>query len=206
VTNRGRLWIIAAASGTGKTSLVKALLQHCPSLKVSMSHTTRPPRVNEVNGRDYHFIDRAEYQRMIDANDFLEHALVFDNGYGTSKSMVEAELSAGHDVLLEIDWQGARQVRQRLPEVNDIFILPPSKAALAERLRGRGTDSEAIIARRLQESVLELSHWSEFKFCLINDQFDQALMDLIAIVTGQGEAFLSQRPPLAAWVEKLLEV
>jgi guanylate kinase len=201
---RGKLWIVAAASGTGKTRLVNALLAQKPSLRLSISHTTRTPRANEVDGRDYHFINLDQFNSMVEERAFLEHAMVFGNGYGTSKAAVNSELDSGHDVLLEIDWQGARQVRQHLPDVSDIFILPPSKAALSQRLHGRGTDTEEVIQRRLSESVVELSHWHEFKYGIINDQFDQALADLIAIVSGDGQAFLSQRPELKAFSQTLL--
>jgi guanylate kinase len=201
---RGRLFVIAAASGTGKTSLVKALMQRVPSLGVSVSHTTRQPRPNEVAGRDYHFVDHPTFKRMIDAGEFLEHASVFDNLYGTSQAAVEAALARGQDLLLEIDWQGARQVRERLPEAIDVFVLPPSRAALEARLRGRGTDSAEVIARRLADSVTELSHWSEFRFAVVNDRFDAALADLERIVGGDGAALTRERAGLAEFVARLL--
>ncbi len=201
---RGRLFVIAAPSGTGKTSLVKALMQSVPTLGFSVSHTTRKPRPNEVPGRDYHFVDHATFRRMIDAGEFLEYASVFDNLYGTSQAAVESALSAGRDLLLEIDWQGARQVRQRLPEATDIFILPPSRAALEARLRGRGTDSPEVIARRLQDSVTELSHWGEFRYVVVNDRFEAALADLERIVRGDGTALVMGRPGLAEFATRLL--
>ena len=201
---RGRLFVIAAASGTGKTSLVKALMQRVPTLRVSVSHTTRPPRPNEVAGRDYHFVDHATFRRMIAAGEFLEHASVFDNLYGTSQAAVEAALARGQDLLLEIDWQGARQVRQRLPEAIDVFILPPSRAALEARLRSRGTDSPAVIARRLADSVTELSHWGEFRYVVVNDRFEAALADLERIVAGDGAGLARDRPGLAAFAAELL--
>ena len=201
---RGRLFVIAAASGTGKTSLVKALMERVPSLGVSVSHTTRKPRPNEVPGRDYHFVDHATFRRMIDAGEFLEHASVFDNLYGTSQAAVEAALARGEDLLLEIDWQGAQQVRRRLPEAIDVFILPPSRAALEARLRGRGTDSAEVIARRLADSVTELSHWGEFRYVVVNDRFEDALADLERIVAGEGGGLTRDRPGLREFVAQLL--
>jgi guanylate kinase len=201
---RGRLFVIAAPSGTGKTSLVKALMQRVPELGFSVSHTTRKPRPNEVAGRDYHFVDPPTFRRMIGAGEFLEHAGVFDNLYGTSQAAVEAALAAGRDLLLEIDWQGARQVRERLPEAIDVFILPPSRAALEERLRGRGTDSPEVIARRLRDSVTELSHWAEFRYVIVNDRFEAALADLERIVAGQGAGLEAGRPGLAEFAARLL--
>ena len=201
---RGRLYVIAAPSGTGKTSLVKALTARVPTLGFSVSHTTRKPRPNEVAGRDYHFVDHATFRRMIDAGEFLEHASVFDNLYGTSQAAVETVLAAGRDLLLEIDWQGARQVRARLPEGIDVFILPPSRAALEERLRGRGTDSAEVIARRLADSVTELSHWGEFRYAVVNDRFSEALADLERIVAGHGAGLEAARPGLAEFAARLL--
>jgi guanylate kinase len=201
---RGHLYVIAAPSGTGKTSLVKALMAGTPSLAFSVSHTTRPRRVNEVDGRDYHFTDKDTFRRMIAAGEFLEHAEVFDNLYGTGRGGVEQALARGQDLLLEIDWQGARQVRERLPEAIDVFILPPSRAALETRLRGRGTDSDAVIARRLQDSVTELSHWGEFRYGIVNDRFEQALDELRRVVRGEGEALRSDRPALGAFAARLL--
>ena len=203
-TAAGRLFVIAAPSGAGKTSLVKALMERVPRLAFSVSHTTRKPRPNEVDGRDYHFVDPATFHRMITAGDFLEHARVFDNLYGTGRRQVETALARGQDLVLEIDWQGARQVRARMPEALDIFILPPSRAALAARLRGRGTDSPEVIARRLADSVTELSHWAEFRHVIVNDRFEQACADLESIVAGAGAAFGRDRPQLAGFVAGLL--
>jgi guanylate kinase len=196
--------VIAAPSGTGKTSLVKALIERVPTLGFSVSHTTRKPRPNELPGRDYHFVDHATFRRMIAAGEFLEHASVFDNLYGTSQAAVESALAAGQDLLLEIDWQGARQVRERLPEAIDVFILPPSRAALEARLRGRGTDSAEAIARRLADSVTELSHWAEFRYVVVNDRFEEALADLGRIVAGDGAELARDRPGLAEFAARLL--
>jgi len=201
---RGRLFVIAAASGTGKTSLVKALMAREPRLAFSVSHTTRPKRPNEVEGQDYHFVDRATFERMIAAGEFLEHASVFDNLYGTGRAQVERALAAGRDLLVEIDWQGAQQLRTRLPEAIDVFILPPSREALEARLRARQTDDPAVIARRLRDSVTELSHWREFRYVIINDSFEDALADLERIVHGEGAALGRDRPGLAAFVDDLI--
>jgi guanylate kinase len=178
----GRLHVISAPSGAGKTSLVKALLAARPSLAVSVSHTTRTMRPTEVDGRDYHFVNNAEFDRLAATGAFLEHARVFDNQYGTGRDQVNAKRAAGHDVLLEIDWQGARQIRASAPDCVSIFILPPSRAALEERLRSRRTDSEAVIARRLADAATDMSHCLEFDYAVVNDRFEQAVADLLAII------------------------
>ena len=162
MAQRGKLFVIAAPSGAGKTSLLKALMEHRPALSFSVSCTTRAPRGNERDGREYHFITRPEFERLIAAGEFIEHADVFGNLYGTRKSVVEEALQQGIDLILEIDWQGARQVREKLPEAVQIFILPPSRADLEARLRKRATDSPEAIARRIAESVEEMSHWRDF--------------------------------------------
>lgn len=202
---RGRLFVISAPSGTGKTSLVKALMKEVPSLAVSISFTTRDMRPTEQNGRDYHFVSKSAFASMVERGEFLEHARVFDNSYGTGRAQVESALSRGEDLLLEIDWQGAAQVRKALPESISIFILPPSRAALEQRLRARATDSPQVIARRLKDSVTELSHWHEFDYVVENDVFDQALAGLRAIIQGHGEALRGDRPGLAEFVRKLLD-
>lgn len=198
---RGRLFVIAAPSGAGKTSLVRALMEQEPHLQFSISFTTRAPRPSEVDGHDYFFVDPATFFRMRDAGEFLEHAQVFDNHYATGRATVETALAAGQDLILEIDWQGARQVRAAMPESISIFILPPSRAALEERLNSRGTDSAEVIARRLRDAVEDMSHWREFEYVIVNDQFEQALEDLRAVVSGAGEGLRGTRPeldPLAA--------
>ena len=184
-TRRGRLFVIAAPSGAGKTSLVRALMQREPGLRFSISYTTRRQRPNEVHGRDYFFVGREEFDRMAEAGQFLEHATVFGNSYGTARVQVEQSLESGQDLILEIDWQGARQIRGALPECCSIFILPPSRAELERRLRGRGTDTEEVIVRRLGEAAEDMGHWREFDYVVVNDSFDRALDELSAIVQGR---------------------
>jgi guanylate kinase len=181
MTILGTLYIISAPSGAGKTSLVRKLLDCTPGLEVSVSHTTRPARANERDGVDYHFVDPTTFAALVQQGLFLEHAKVFDHDYGTSRYAVLERLRAGSDVILEIDWQGARQVRARLPRTQSIFILPPSRAALRERLQNRGQDSAAVIEQRLQEAARDLSHFAEFDYLVINDEFTAALEALRAI-------------------------
>jgi guanylate kinase len=203
-TKRGELFVVAAPSGAGKTSLVRALMQRMPDLKFSISYTTRKMRENEQHGRDYFFVEEPEFKRMIAAGEFLEYANVYGNFYGTSRRQVESLLETGSNVLLEIDWQGAQQIARSMPERRSIFILPPSRSALEARLRGRGTDSEEVIARRLQASIADLSHWHEFEFVVINDDFVQATDDLEAIVRGRGEHLRRDRPQVAQLMQQLL--
>lgn len=200
----GHLFVIAAPSGAGKTSLVKALLAAEPQLALSVSHTTRPPRPNEANGREYHFVTPEVFAELVLAGGFLEHAQVFDNHYGTGREQAEAQLAAGHDVILEIDWQGARQVRQARPGTQSIFILPPSLATLRQRLEGRATDSPQVIARRLADAQGDMSHWHEFDYVVVNDDFQQALADLRRILAGDGAALRADRPELAPLLANLL--
>ena len=182
---KGRLIVIAAPSGAGKTTLVHALIERNPEFVFSVSYTTRPKRPNEEHGRDYFFVSEAEFRRLDRAGEFLESARVFDNYYGTSRSQVESELAKGRNVVLEIDWQGARQVRAAMPECRSIFILPPSVEALEARLRSRRTDSEAVIRRRLRDSLSDLSHWDEFDYVVINDDLERAIDELEGIATGR---------------------
>ncbi len=200
----GRLYVIAAPSGAGKTSLVKALMAREPRLRFSVSYTTRAPRPNEVDGRDYHFVTQAQFQEMVDRDEFLEHAQVFDNFYGTGLDAVKSALEQGQLVLLEIDWQGARQVRIRLPAARSIFILPPTRGALEDRLKARSTDSAAVIERRLRDAAEDLTHWTEFDYVVINDQFEQAVNDLVAIVQDRGDALTATRPDVARFAAGLL--
>lgn len=197
------LYVIAAPSGAGKTSLVKALLAAEPGVRFSISYTTRPMRPTEVNGRDYHFVDRARFEQMVARGEFLEHAQVFDNHYGTARAQVEALLAQGANVILEIDWQGAQQIRTVMPGCRSVFILPPSRTELERRLRGRGTDDEAVIQRRLRDAVSDMRHWAEFDYVVVNADFVQALAELRAIVRGQGEALRSGRAELAPLVREL---
>lgn len=178
---RGRLYIISAPSGAGKTSLVAALLELDSQVEVSVSHTTRAARPGEQNGVNYHFVSLVEFESLIADSGFLEHAKVFDNYYGTSQQWLEERLAVGQDVILEIDWQGAQQVRKILPDALSVFILPPSKAALRSRLQGRGQDSSEVIERRMSDATSECSHFVEYDYLVINDQFDEALHNLAAI-------------------------
>ena len=183
--SRGNIYVVTAPSGAGKTTLVRALLAADECIQLSVSFTTRPPRTGEVNGKDYCFVSREEFERMISDASLLEHAEVFGNYYGTSQEWIESMLVQGQDILLEIDWQGAQQVRRLLPEAIGIFILPPSLTALEERLRGRGKDSEEVIVRRLSAAKEEINHVDEFDYVIINDQFDAALCDILAIVRAE---------------------
>ena len=180
------LFIIAAPSGCGKTSLVKALLENSKNLAVSVSHTTRKPRKGEIDGENYHFVSNETFKQMISNNDFLEYAEVFGNMYGTAKTNIYEKLDSNINIILEIDWQGARQVRQNMPEVISIFILPPSKNILLERLTTRGQDDKATISERMENSEKEMSHYNEFGYLIINDQFDSALINLKAIIDDFG--------------------
>lgn len=203
--SHGTLYIISAPSGAGKTSMVKALLQSTPDVVVSVSNTTRAPRPGEQDGSDYHFIDKAEFERLVEAGEFLEYAKVFDNYYGTRRAMVEAELEAGRDVILEIDWQGARQVASAAPEAIKVFILPPGAAALRERLNARGQDSEEIIERRMRDAISEMSHYSEYQYLIFNDDFDTAVEELRAVFVSRRLRLEPQRQRHAVALAGLLE-
>ena len=188
----GILFVVSAPSGAGKTSLVRALLAAEPEVRLSISYTTRRPRPGEADGRDYHFVTPDDFERMLEAGEFLESATVHGNRYGTSQKWIQSELSLGHDVLLEIDWQGAQQVRKLMRGVVSIFILPPSLEALQERLVGRGQDSEEVIARRLDAAREEMSHGAEFEYAIINDDFDRAARDLTSIIRAERLKFPRQ--------------
>lgn len=178
---KGTLYIISAPSGAGKTTLVQSLLDELEDVVVSVSHTTRAKRKGEVDGVDYHFVDREKFESMIEAGVFLEHARVFDNYYGTSRQHIQEQLLLGKDVILEIDWQGARQIRQLVTDCLTIFILPPGIDVLRERLRGRGQDDDAVIERRMRDAASEMSHYGEFDYIVINDKFERAHKELTAI-------------------------
>ncbi|AAU90896.1 guanylate kinase [Methylococcus capsulatus] len=201
---QGLLYVISAPSGAGKTSLVSALCAGAPDLAVSVSHTTRPQRPGEVPGQDYWFVDKAEFEKMIANEAFLEYARVFDNYYGTAKTTVEEVLATGRDAVLEIDWQGARQVRRLMPACVSVFILPPSRQALEQRLRTRQQDSEAVIARRMEAAISEMSHYAEYDYLIVNDDFNLALNQLRAIVQTQRLTVQRQAPRLGRLIADLL--
>ena len=180
----GTLYIISAASGAGKTTLVSAVLQQVSDLEVSVSHTTRAPREGEVDGVNYHFVEKEKFETMVEDSEFIEYATVFGNMYGTSRQHIQEQLLKGKDVILEIDWQGARQIRQLMPDCRSVFIVPPSTAALRERLTSRGQDDESVIEQRMHEAISEMSHYVEFDYLIINDDFDEARDNLAAIIKG----------------------
>jgi guanylate kinase len=183
--SKGTLFIVSAPSGAGKTSLLRALVGHDEHIRISVSHTTRPKRPGEWDGVDYHFVNQEQFFQMIEDGDFLEHASVFDNYYGTSEQEVQKELDKGMDVILEIDWQGAQQVRKRMQDTVSIFILPPSRESLHQRLTERGQDSAEVIEKRYQDARNEISHYPEFDYLVINDVFERAVDELRAIVISQ---------------------
>jgi guanylate kinase len=201
---KGTLLVLAAPSGTGKTSLVNALTEELPGVVVSVSHTTRPKRPQEEEGVHYHFVDRVAFMAMAETDLFLEHARVFDHHYGTARPAVERQLSQGLDVILEIDWQGAALVRQRMRDCVSIFIIPPSKLVLEQRLRARAQDSEETIARRMRMAVAEMRHYSEFDYLIVNDDFDQALCALKAIVLASRQRVVCQAERIRELLRQLL--
>ena len=198
---RGSLFVVVAPSGAGKTSLVDALLKRESNIRLSISYTTRAPREGERNGREYHFIARSEFERMIAAGDFLEHANVYGNYYGTSRRWIEEQIAGDHDVLLEIDWQGAKQLRNLFPHMVGVFILPPSLEELRRRLQMRGTDTPEAIDKRMASAREEISHVLEFEYIIVNERFDSALEDLISIV----HATRVSRAQQALRVSKLID-
>jgi guanylate kinase len=200
----GLLLVISAPSGAGKTSLVNALVRGDSNIVVSVSHTTRPKRASETDGSDYHFVTQDRFEEMCAAGQFLEHAEVFGHFYGTAQPYVETHLRAGRDVLLEIDWQGARQVREHYVQAVSLFILPPSRQALAERLRKRGLDGEAVIAERTAKAVAEMSHHDEYDYLVVNDVFEQALSDIEGVVRAERQRTVRQRNRLGTLLRELL--
>lgn len=199
-----RLFVIAAPSGAGKTTLVQAITRNNPDLRFSISYTTRKQRRNEAHGRDYLFVNVKEFERLRAAGKLLESATVFDNLYGTSREQVEQHLADGHSVILEIDWQGAQQVRESMPECVTIFIMPPSHDELVRRLRSRGTDSDEVIERRLRDALSDMAHWEEFDYVVINDNLDQAVADLESVLAGGGDALATRNEALRHAVEGIL--
>lgn len=202
--SQGTLYVISAPSGAGKTSLVRALIERTERLGVSVSHTTRPMRPGEAHGVNYHFVDEPTFERLIERGEFFEHAWVFDRYYGTSRVEVERRIEQGEDVILEIDWQGARQVRAQRPEAVSIFILPPSRRALRERLARRGQDDEATIDRRMRDAVSEMSHFDEYDYLVINDDFVTALGELSALIGTERLRTERVRAGNPALIEELL--
>ncbi len=202
--NKATLYIISAPSGAGKTSLVKQLIAMVEDLTVSVSHTTRPKRDGEVDGVDYHFVSQETFKQMIGEGAFLEHAQVFDNFYGTAQETVQQNLDNGLDVILEIDWQGAAQIRKMMPDCQSIFILPPSIEVLEQRLRHRGQDDEAVIARRMRDAVNEMSHYAEFDYLVVNDDFETALDELRSIIVSNRLTLRQQQIKLEGLLKDLL--
>lgn len=201
---RGTLYVVSAPSGAGKTSLVKALLDRQPGLQVAVSHTTRASRVGEEDGVNYFFVTKEKFVGMLEQNMFLEHAVVFENYYGTASYWVEECLDKGQDLILEIDWQGAQQVRRLMPEAKCIFILPPSRATLRKRLVERGQDSEAVIEHRMSQAKNEISHYAEFDYLVVNDDFEKTLQDLESIVISNRLTGLKQAEKLESLLKDLL--
>jgi guanylate kinase len=204
MSHSGTLYTVSAPSGAGKTSLVAALVERCREIRVSVSHTTRPMRPGETDGVNYHFIDEAAFEGMLARAEFLEHARVFGNLYGTSRLGVEQELAGGTDVILEIDWQGARQVKALLPTTCSIFIMPPSRATLEQRLQSRGQDDAEVIARRMAEAVEEMSHYEDGDYLVVNDDFDTALNQLESIIVSQRLRTGLQKQRMASLLDDLL--
>lgn len=202
--SKGALFVVSAPSGAGKTTLVRALIESLDNVVVSVSHTTRPKRPGEEEGVNYFFIDKPEFQTMIDKGIFLEYAQVFDELYGTSQAWVETQLEAGKDVILELDCQGARQIRRHYPEATTLFILPPSQEALEERLRNRRQDSPEVIEKRLKEARNEIEHYPEYDYIIVNDIFEEALSKLIAIVSAHRLHIRVQQTQLEELINKLI--
>jgi guanylate kinase len=204
MTSKGKLFVFAAPSGAGKTTLVHAIVTKHPELRFSISYTTRKPRINEANEVDYLFVTKEEFMRLRDEGEMLEYAEVFDNYYATSRSQVERHLAENRSVVLEIDWQGARQVRESMPECVSVFIMPPSMKELERRLRDRRTDSSEVIERRLRDARSDMSHWKEFDHVIINDDLGKAVADLEAVLEGRGEATSTKNRGLRRAVARIL--
>ena len=201
-----RLFVIAAPSGAGKTTLAHALVTRDPELRFSVSYTTRPQRSNEADGVDYMFVDSGQFEALRAENELLESATVFDNLYGTSRKQVKQLLRDGHHVVLDIDWQGARQVRESMPDCVTIFVLPPSLAELERRLRDRRTDSEAVIKRRLRDAASDMARWDEFDYVVINDDLDLAVTDLETVLAGKGAPHATKNAALRSRVVDIIDL
>ena len=199
----GLMFILSSPSGAGKTTIARQLLRHDPEIRMSVSVTTRPMRPGEVDGKDYFFVDQAEFDRMVEEEHFLEWAEVFGNCYGTPKAHVRAGLKEGQDFLFDVDWQGAQQIRRAVPDCQTIFILPPSRRSLEERLRNRKTDSEEVIARRLRDSIADMSHYAEFDRVIVNDDWETAVRQLLEILSGR-PGYEASRPELKPLIADLL--
>ena len=204
MSNNARLFVFAAPSGAGKTTLVKAMVERDPGLKFSISYTTREKRVTEVEGQDYFFVPEDAFEDLKSKGELLESALVFDNHYGTSRSQVEEHLANGDHVILEIDWQGAQQVRQAKPDCVTIFFLPPSREELERRLRDRKTDSDSVIQRRLDDALGDMSHWQEFDYVIINDDLEHAVTELESVLKGAGQESEAGSEALKARVHQII--
>ncbi|MBT8100657.1 MAG: guanylate kinase [Gammaproteobacteria bacterium] len=204
IRSAARLFVIAAPSGAGKTTLVRALTTKHPELRFSISYTTRDKRRNEADGVDYLFVDKATFEALRDDGELLENAVVFDNLYGTSRAQVEEHLAGGHNVILEIDWQGARQVREAMPECVTIFILPPSVEELERRLRDRRTDKPEVIERRLRDARSDMAHWDEFDHVIINDDLDVAVADLESVLAGDSDSTATDNVALRRAVSRIV--
>ena len=204
MTSTGKLFVFAAPSGAGKTTLVHAIVTKHPELRFSISYTTRKPRINEANEVDYLFVTKEEFMRLRDEGEMLEYAEVFDNYYATSRSQVERHLAENRSVVLEIDWQGARQVRESMPDCVTVFIMPPSMRELERRLRDRRTDSSEVIERRLRDARSDMSHWKEFDHVIINDDLGKAVADLEAVLEGRGEATSTKNRTLRRAVARII--
>ena len=204
MSNNARLFVFAAPSGAGKTTLVKAMVERNPGLKFSISYTTREKRVTEVEGQDYFFVSEDAFEDLKSKGELLEYALVFNNHYGTSRSQVEEHLANGDHVILEIDWQGAQQVRQAKPDCVTIFFLPPSREELERRLRDRKTDTDSVIQRRLDDALSDMSHWQEFDYVIINDDLEHAVTELKSVLKGAGHASEAGSEALKARVHQII--
>ena len=185
IPDNNHIFVVSAPSGSGKTSLIRKALKELNSLKLSISHTTRHPRPDEIEGQDYYFVDKKTFRKMIEQNDFIEYALVYDKYYGTSKSYIENTLAQGHNVVMEIDWQGARQIRACYDHTFSIFILPPSLTTLRERLEGRAQDTIEVIDARMKKAISEAGHFNEYNYTIVNDDFERASAEFIAVLAGR---------------------